>query len=156
MLIDSGSTAETSARTPRMIGGIIAFAIVVLSWFILKRTVLGTQIYAVGGNEDAARLTGINVPLVLLFVYGFSGLMAGLGGVMSAARLYAANGLQLGQADVGQRQPGQDEAAARPARAGGDGSGERGGSAAGTGTGGAGEAAAPAPVRTRGLIDAYA
>src|SRR5690606_37990488 len=72
---------------------IIAFAIVVLSWFILKRTVLGTQIYAVGGNEDAARLTGINVPLVLLFVYGFSGLMAGLGGVMSAARLYAANGL---------------------------------------------------------------
>jgi ribose transport system permease protein len=34
---------------------------------------------------------------VLLFVYAFSGLASGLGGVMSAARLYAANGLQLGQ-----------------------------------------------------------
>jgi ribose transport system permease protein len=63
---------------------------------ILKRTVLGTRIYAVGGNADAARLAGIKVWQVLLFVYAMSGLLAGLGGVMSAARLYAANGLQLG------------------------------------------------------------
>jgi ribose transport system permease protein len=63
----------------------------------LRRTVLGTWIYAVGGNKEAARLTGIKVSLVLLFVYGMSGLMAGIGGFMSAARLYAANGLQLGQ-----------------------------------------------------------
>ncbi|MER8723798.1 ribose ABC transporter permease [Mesorhizobium sp. M1027] len=76
---------------------IIALAVVVLSWLVLKRTVLGTWIYAVGGNAEAARLTGIKVPLVLLFVYGVSGLLAGLGGAMSAARLYAANGLQLGQ-----------------------------------------------------------
>jgi ribose transport system permease protein len=71
---------------------------IAVSWFILKRTVLGTWIYAVGGNIEAARLTGIKVPLVLLFVYSMSGLLSGLGGVMSAARLYAANGLQLGQA----------------------------------------------------------
>ena len=71
---------------------------VVVSWFILRRTVLGTWIYAVGGNPEAARLTGIKVSLVLLFVYAMSGLLSGLGGVMSAARLYAANGLQLGQA----------------------------------------------------------
>jgi ribose transport system permease protein len=77
---------------------IIALATVVVSWFILKRTVLGTRIYAVGGNEEAARLAGINVTSVLLFVYAISGLLAGLGGLMSAARLYAANGLQLGQA----------------------------------------------------------
>ncbi len=77
---------------------IIAMSVVLLSWFILRRTVLGTWIYAVGGNVDAARLTGIKVPVVLLFVYAISGLLAGLGGVMSAARLYAANGLQLGQA----------------------------------------------------------
>nr|WP_201832139.1 ribose ABC transporter permease [Microvirga zambiensis] len=75
----------------------IAFAVVILSWFILRRTVLGVHIYAVGGNPDAARLTGIKVWAVLLFVYAFSGLAAGLGGVMSAARLFAANGLQLGQ-----------------------------------------------------------
>ncbi|QQM30542.1 ribose ABC transporter permease [Martelella lutilitoris] len=76
---------------------IIALLVILISWFVLRRTVLGTWIYAVGGNQEAARLTGIKVPLVLLFVYGVSGLMAGLGGVMSAARLYAANGLQLGQ-----------------------------------------------------------
>ncbi|WP_075219666.1 ABC transporter permease subunit [Acuticoccus yangtzensis] len=77
---------------------IIAVGVIVLSWVILRRTVLGLWIYSIGGNMEAARLTGIKVSLVLLFVYAMSGLMAGLGGVMSAARLYAANGLQLGQA----------------------------------------------------------
>ena len=77
---------------------VIAFLVILLSWVILRRTVLGTWIYAVGGNAEAAALAGIKVPLVLLFVYATSGLLAGLGGVMSAARLYAANGLQLGQA----------------------------------------------------------
>ncbi|WP_416208079.1 ABC transporter permease subunit [Chelativorans sp. M5D2P16] len=77
---------------------LIAMSVILISWFILRRTVLGTWIYAVGGNQEAARLTGIKVWLVLLFVYGMSGLMSGLGGVMSAARLYAANGLQLGMA----------------------------------------------------------
>jgi ribose transport system permease protein len=76
---------------------VIAFLVIVASWVILRRTVLGVHIYAVGGNENAARLAGIKVRAVLLFVYGMSGLLAGLGGVMQAARLYAANGLQLGQ-----------------------------------------------------------
>jgi ribose transport system permease protein len=76
---------------------IIALAIVVISWIVLRRTVLGNRIYAVGGNPDAARLAGIKVWQILLFVYATSGLLSGLGGVMSAARLYAANGLQLGQ-----------------------------------------------------------
>ena len=75
---------------------IIAFAVIGLSWFILRRTVLGLNIYAVGGNPEAARLAGIKVWAVLLFVYCASGLLSGLGGVMAAARLYAANGLQLG------------------------------------------------------------
>nr|WP_294518521.1 ribose ABC transporter permease [uncultured Rhodopila sp.] len=76
---------------------VIAFLVIVGSWLVLRRTVLGVHIYAVGGNEAAARLSGIKVWAVLLFVYGASGLLAGLGGVMQAARLYAANGLQLGQ-----------------------------------------------------------
>ncbi|WP_395678759.1 ribose ABC transporter permease [Inquilinus sp.] len=75
---------------------IIAFLVIVLSWLVLRRTVLGVHIYSVGGNPDAARLSGIKVWRVLLFVYGASGVLAGLGGVMSAARLYAANGTQLG------------------------------------------------------------
>ncbi|SDY86902.1 ribose transport system permease protein [Collimonas sp. OK242] len=76
---------------------IIALLVVALSWFILRRTVIGVQIYAVGGNHEAARLSGIKVWKVLLFVYAVSGLLAGLGAVMTASRLSAANGLQLGQ-----------------------------------------------------------
>ncbi|MDZ8053023.1 MAG: ABC transporter permease subunit [Aulosira sp. ZfuVER01] len=75
---------------------VIALLAVLASWFILRQTVLGVQIYAVGGNERAARLTGIKVNRVLLFVYGVSGLLAGLAGIMSASRLYSASGL-LGQ-----------------------------------------------------------
>jgi len=76
---------------------IIAFVVILVSWYVLRRTVLGVWIYAVGGNPAAARLSGIKVWRILLFVYAMSGLLAGLGGVMSAARLFAANGLQLGQ-----------------------------------------------------------
>jgi len=64
----------------------------------LRKTIFGQQVYCVGGNEAAARLAGIPVARVLMAVYGISGLLAGLGGVMSSARLYSANGLQLGQA----------------------------------------------------------
>jgi ribose transport system permease protein len=70
----------------------IAAALVLLSWFILRRTVLGMHIYALGGNPQAARLTGIKVSLVLGFVYAFSGLCSGVAGAMSASRLYGANG----------------------------------------------------------------
>ena len=76
---------------------VIALLVILVSWLVLRRTVLGVHIYAVGGNESAARLAGIKVWGVLIFVYGVSGLLAGLGGAMQAARLYAANGLQLGQ-----------------------------------------------------------
>jgi ribose transport system permease protein len=76
---------------------VIALSVIIVSWYILKRTVLGVRIYAVGGNADAARLAGIKVPLILIIVYGISGLLAGFGGAMSAARLFAANGVQLGQ-----------------------------------------------------------
>lgn len=77
---------------------LIALTTVLVSWFILRRTVLGVHIYAIGGNPDAAKLTGIKVNRVLIFVYAMSGFLAGLGGVMASARLYAANGLQIGQA----------------------------------------------------------
>jgi ribose transport system permease protein len=76
---------------------VIALVVIVVSWFILKRTVLGTHIYSVGGNEAAARLSGIKVPRIYLIVYGISGLLSGLGAIMLSSKLYAANGLQLGQ-----------------------------------------------------------
>ena len=75
----------------------IAAAVIVASWFVLRRTVFGIYVYSVGGNADGARLAGIRVRKVFLLVYSISGLCAGLGGVMSVGRLYAANGIQLGQ-----------------------------------------------------------
>jgi ribose transport system permease protein len=74
---------------------IIALLTIAISAFILQGTVLGVHVYAVGGNPQAARLTGIPVSFVLIFVYGVSGLLSGLGGAMSASRLYSAQG-QLG------------------------------------------------------------
>jgi ribose transport system permease protein len=74
---------------------IIALITIAISVFILQGTVLGVHVYAVGGNPQAARLTGIPVSSVLIFVYGVSGLLSGLGGAMSASRLYSAQG-QLG------------------------------------------------------------
>jgi ribose transport system permease protein len=74
---------------------IIALLTIAVSAFVLHGTILGVHVYAVGGNPQAARLTGIPVPFVLIFVYGVSGLLSGLGGVMSASRLYSAQG-QLG------------------------------------------------------------
>ncbi len=71
---------------------IIALAVILVSWLILHHTVLGVRIYAVGGNMQAARLTGIKVGVILLFVYAISGLFSALGGLMSASRLYSANG----------------------------------------------------------------
>jgi ribose transport system permease protein len=74
---------------------VIALAVVAVVGFMLRRTVLGLHIYAVGGNPEAARLTGINVGLTLVAVYAISGTLSALGGIMSASRLYSANG-QLG------------------------------------------------------------
>lgn len=72
---------------------VIALLTIVISWVILRRTVLGVRVYATGGNMQAARLTGIKVSGILIFAYGISGFFAGLGGLMSASRLYSANGI---------------------------------------------------------------
>ena len=54
---------------------------------VMTKTVLGRHIYAVGGNEEAARLSGVPVKRVLLIVYTICGLLAGLGGVIMASLL---------------------------------------------------------------------
>jgi D-xylose transport system permease protein len=59
-----------------------------LLWtFVAKRTTFGRHVYAVGGNAEAARRAGINVARVRILVFMISGAMAGLGGVVLAARL---------------------------------------------------------------------
>ena len=57
----------------------------VLAHLLMKRTTIGRYIYAVGGNPEAARLSGVPVKWILVFVYTLCGLLAGLGGVMEAS-----------------------------------------------------------------------
>lgn len=56
------------------------------AWVLMHRTVLGRYLYAVGGNAEAARLSGVPVTRVLLFSYFLCGLLAGVGGIVMASR----------------------------------------------------------------------
>lgn len=70
---------------------IIIMAIVFLvAWYILKFTKLGRHIYAVGGNESATRLSGINVDRVKIIVYMMSGLLCALAAMIEVSRLSSA------------------------------------------------------------------
>jgi ribose transport system permease protein len=64
---------------------LIALAVAV--WIVLRFTVLGRYVLAIGSNETAARMTGIRVERVKLLLYGIAGLTTGLAGVMQFARL---------------------------------------------------------------------
>jgi D-xylose transport system permease protein len=72
--------------------GLLLVAMLVLGTFVARRTTFGRHVYAVGGNAEAARRAGINVPFVKICVFMISGAAAGLGGVLLAARL---NGVDL-------------------------------------------------------------
>ncbi len=65
---------------------LIVFIIAVL---IVNRTQLGRHIYAVGGNAQAAKFSGINVQKVKFIVYTYTGIMSGIAGVVVASRLYS-------------------------------------------------------------------
>ena len=66
---------------------IMMFLMYFIAWVVMERSVLGRHVYAVGGNPEAARLAGIRVNRVLLFVYTLCGLLAGLGGIIMASQL---------------------------------------------------------------------
>jgi ribose transport system permease protein len=59
----------------------------VIAHVIMSRTVLGRYIYAVGGNVEATRLSGVRVNAIVVLVYVVSGALAGLGGVLLASQL---------------------------------------------------------------------
>jgi ribose/xylose/arabinose/galactoside ABC-type transport system permease subunit len=58
-----------------------------VTWLMLTRTRIGNHAYAIGGNEEVARLAGINVAASRIFYYAFGGFMAALAGLMQTARL---------------------------------------------------------------------
>ena len=68
---------------------IIMIIIFIISVLIMNRTKIGRYIYAVGGNTLAAKFSGISVSKVKFMVYTYSGLMAGLAGVILASRMYS-------------------------------------------------------------------
>ena len=59
----------------------------VAAHLFMKHTAMGRYLYAVGGNREAAIVSGLRVSLVLIFAYTISGLLAGLGGVIMASQL---------------------------------------------------------------------
>jgi len=83
------------------VGGVSWESIIFLIWaaimaFLLARTVFGRYIYACGGNEEAARLSGVRVSAVRTVTFVMSGFAASLAGVLSASKV------TTGQADAGQ------------------------------------------------------
>ncbi|MFM2105242.1 MAG: hypothetical protein RL338_274 [Chloroflexota bacterium] len=69
---------------------VVFLSVVVLMHVMLNFTRFGRHIYAIGGNETAARVSGINVARTKVFIYMISGLLAGLGGVVLTARVESA------------------------------------------------------------------
>jgi len=81
--------AICNANTPAGVPWIVPFILVVLGafTFVLNRTKLGRYIYAIGGNPEAARRAGINVPVIVTIGFALCGLLAGFAGMTYASRL---------------------------------------------------------------------
>lgn len=65
---------------------IIALSLCVIVWIVQTRTCLGREIFAVGGNPNAAKVSGINVFKILMITYMIAGALYGLAGCLEAAR----------------------------------------------------------------------
>jgi ribose/xylose/arabinose/galactoside ABC-type transport system permease subunit len=76
-----GNEAVLSGHVP--VGFLLAIALVVVLYLVLRYTVFGRSIYAVGGNEEAAELSGIRTPFVLAAVYGIMGFCAALAAIVT-------------------------------------------------------------------------
>ncbi len=73
------------------LSGIIMIAGIVFFHILLSGTVFGRKIYAVGGNEEASRLSGISVKKIKFLVYAITGALCGLSGIIQAATLGSAD-----------------------------------------------------------------
>ena len=72
----------------------VAFAIIVtaIMWFIWNKTTFGKNMFAVGSNEEAARVSGVNVTMVIIGVFALAGITYGYTGFIEAARMGASTG----------------------------------------------------------------
>lgn len=66
---------------------VVWILMVVITMFIMRRTIIGRVMYGIGGNETAVKLSGIDISKWKIFPYAFSGLCCGLGGILLMSRL---------------------------------------------------------------------
>lgn len=92
--IGLGTIGAGSAQIPTPI--ILMVALALLFSFFLRKTILGRWVYAIGGNEEAARIAGVRVDRTKRIVYALCGLMSSIAGIATAARL------GVGQSTAGQ------------------------------------------------------
>lgn len=71
---------------------LVLFAIgaALIIWFIWNKTVLGKNMFAIGGNAEAANICGVNITRTIIIVFGIAGLLYGLGGVLETGRIGSA------------------------------------------------------------------
>jgi ribose transport system permease protein len=69
---------------------LVAIGVYLVAWFVLSKTRFGRYVYAIGGNEEATRLSGVNVRLHKMCVYGVSGLASAVAAVLLTSRLNSA------------------------------------------------------------------
>jgi methyl-galactoside transport system permease protein len=70
---------------------IYAIVITIIMWFVWNKTTFGKNMYAVGGNPEAAKISGVNVVKTTVLVYVLAGLLYGLGGYLEVARIGSAS-----------------------------------------------------------------
>lgn len=87
----TGTNATTGFSSNLPVHFVFAVILVFIGWFILNKTMLGRGIYAVGGDEVAAARAGFNVFMTRMFIFMFSGAMAGFIGVCRASMMLAVN-----------------------------------------------------------------
>ncbi|GAB1483086.1 ABC transporter permease [Treponema sp.] len=71
-------------------GVLIFFSVALIASFVLSKTILGRYTFAIGSNEEAARLSGINTDAWKMAVYSLGGAFAGIAGIVMASRLQSA------------------------------------------------------------------
>jgi methyl-galactoside transport system permease protein len=82
--IGTGAIGNETFSIPYIV--IIAIIVIFAMWILLNKTELGKNIYAIGGNTEAAVVSGVNVKKNLIIVYAIAGLLYGLAGALLAAR----------------------------------------------------------------------
>jgi D-xylose transport system permease protein len=85
---ERGANATVSIKGIPYVVPVILFLLLILT-FLLKRTALGRHIYAVGGNTEAARRAGINVPYIKILCFVIGATMAAIAGIMLASRTFS-------------------------------------------------------------------